>query len=141
MAVNSGEPTNFTYKISDIGMTYLHSLSPATGASIEQARGWLREPEENEELEYLTMKHHIGNEVCDDIPRLARRLVWYALGSRNQSLWLRSARQGRRGSALFCGQENVEEGHQGYYVGTDINPKRVLTRWRLFTIRAVIYGD
>ena len=53
--VTSRELTNFTYKISDIGMTYFaQTVAMATGASLDEARSWLQEPQENEELlDYL----------------------------------------------------------------------------------------
>jgi predicted O-methyltransferase YrrM len=128
--VNSRELTNFTYKISDIGMTYFaQSVAMATGASIEQARGWLGEPEENEELlNHLTMKHQASEMKCvaDDIPRFARRLVWYALvRARKPKLVVETGVDKGLGAVLLCSavKKNVEEGHQGYYVGTDINPE------------------
>ena len=147
--VTSRELTNFTYKISDIGMTYFaQSVAMATGASIEQARGWLREPEENEELlNHLTMKHQASEMKClaDDIPRFARRLVWYALvRARKPKLVVETGVDKGLGAVLLCSavKKNVEEGHQGYYVGTDINPEAGYLLDGVYSqFGRVIYGD
>lgn len=147
--VNSRELTNYTYKISDIGMTYFaQSVALVTGASIEQAREWLREPEENEELlSHLTMKHQASEMKCfaDDVPRFARRLVWYAIvRARKPKVVVETGVDKGLGSVLLCSalKKNLEEGHQGYYVGTDINPKAgYLLDGVYANFGRVIYGD
>jgi len=147
--VNSRELTNFTYKISDIGMTYFaQTVAMVTGASIEQTRIWLREPQENEELlEHLKTKHE-GSELrvlADDEPLFARRLVWYALvRARKPKLVVETGVDKGLGAVLLCSavKKNVEEGHRGYYVGTDINPQAGYLLDGVYAdFGRVIYGD
>lgn len=147
--VNSRELTNFTYKISDIGMTYFaQTVALATGSSLDEARAWLREPEENEELlRYLKVKHE-GAELrvlADDEPLFARRLVWYALvRARKPKLVVETGVDKGLGAVLLCSavKKNVEEGHQGYYVGTDINPEAGYLLDGVYSqFGRVIYGD
>ena len=74
------------------------------------------------------MKHE-GAELrvlADDEPLFARRLVWYALvRARKPKLVVETGVDKGLGAVLLCSalKKNVEEGHQGYYVGTDINPE------------------
>ena len=147
--VNSRELTNFTYRISDMGMTYFaQTIATVTGATLAQARLWLNEPQEDQELlEYLKAKHHEAELRClaDEKPLFARRLVWYALvRARKPKVVVETGVDKGLGAVLLCSavKKNVEEGHQGYYVGTDINPEAGYLLDGVYSqFGRVIYGD
>ena len=93
------------------------------------------------------MKHE-GAELrvlADDEPLFARRLVWYALvRARKPKLVVETGVDKGLGAVLLCSavKKNVEEGHQGYYVGTDINPEAGYLLDGVYSqFGRVIYGD
>lgn len=129
--LSSQETTNHTYALTDACKTYLaHAVAMATGIPIDAAAAYIREAEEDRGLvRYLTAARDRvpadRRALSDPAVRFARRLGWYAVvRAVKPGLVVETGVDKGLGGVLLCAAllRNRDEGRQGRYLGTDINP-------------------
>lgn len=145
----SREHTNFTYHLTDLNRRYLaRFLSDACEETPEVMAGYLREVLEDKKL-----REHIArltrasarSYLADDEPRYARRIGWYAIvRAIKPAVVVETGVDKGLGSCLIAAalMKNTEEGHPGYFYGTDINPQAgYLLQTPYNQFGKVLYGD
>jgi len=145
----SKEITNFTYDLEASNIRYLASLI-ADIANIEfiVAMAYLKEIEEDGELrEHISGKAAKSNLsfMADVEVRFGRRIGWYALtrALKPKVIVETGVDKGLGACVLTAAlKRNKEEGYEGWYYGTDINPK---AGYLLFgdyaNFGSILYGD
>lgn len=126
----SRETTNLTYDLTELNKTNLVSfLANVTQKSFDELMGYVNEIEQDTHLKY-----HIENQtaksswsiIADKEARYGRRVGWYALirASKPQVVLETGVDKGLGSCVITAAlMKNSEEGHPGFYYGTDINPK------------------
>lgn len=145
----SKEFSNFTYDLDERNKQYLAAfLAQVTGAPYRTILGYLRELEEDVSLkEHLQRTTRASQErnVADAEPKYGRRLGWYALVRvvKPRVVVETGVDKGLGACVLAAALiKNREEGYQGRYYGTDINPKAgYLLQGRYAQVGEVLYGD
>ncbi len=143
------ETTNFTYPITETNKKYLASLiSYLTNTDYNTVYNYFLELENNEDL-----YNHIINSaqnsdrsfVTDIIPHYGRRLGWYAfVRILKPKVVVETGVDKGLGSCVLTAalEKNYEEGYNGYYYGTDINPKAgFLLGGKYANFGKILYGD
>lgn len=145
----SRETTNFTYDLEENNKRYLASLI-ATIANIQfnVAMAYIKEIEEDREL-----RKHIADAteksdlafMADKEVRFGRRIGWYALtrALKPKTVIETGVDKGLGSCVLTAAlKRNKEEGHEGRYYGTDINPKAgYLLSDDYANYGCILYGD
>jgi predicted O-methyltransferase YrrM len=145
----SKEITNFTYDLEENNKRYLASLI-ADIANIEfsVAMAYIKEIEEDREL-----RKHIADAtaksdlafMADKEVRFGRRIGWYALtrALKPKTVIETGVDKGMGSCVLTAAlKRNKEEGHEGRYYGTDINPKAgYLLSDDYANYGCILYGD
>lgn len=129
--VSSKEDTNYTYDLTPLNLTHLAAMvSVVTGRPAPEIQGYLAEPAADTALaaHYAQTLGRLSPEmaaVADPAPRWSRRLGWYAIvRALKPRLVVETGVDKGHGALLLCAalKRNAREGHEGRYLGTDINP-------------------
>jgi hypothetical protein len=147
--VSSREIVNFTYDLTDYNRLLLaDTISAVTGIAESQIEGFLSEPAHDTELlAHIAAATHASKRrtISDAIPRFGRRLGWYAfVRATKPKLVVETGVDKGLGSVLLCAAllRNKNEGHEGYYYGTDINPEAgFLLAGKWAETGKILYGD
>jgi hypothetical protein len=146
--VRSREHTNHSYHLTDLNLKYLaDALSVATGAPVQTIEAYLHEPLQDSALaEFVCRTTRLrDSQTVDAECRLGRRLGWYALVRHlRPRLVVETGVDKGLGSVLLCSalMRNAEMGHEGEYLGTDINPSAgLLLRPPYSKFGSISYGD
>lgn len=145
----SKEITNFTYDLEERNKRYLASLiSYITNIPFSIAMAYIKEIEEDKEL-----RRHIANAtetsdvafMADKEARFGRRIGWYAFtrALKPKTIIETGIDKGLGACVLTAAlKKNKEEGYEGYYYGTDINPNAgyLLTN-DYANYGCILYGD
>lgn len=145
----SKEITNYTYDLTDDNKRYLGSLlSDILNVRFEQIMSYIDELENNRELRQhiqAAIKHSDYSYVADTEVRYGRRLGWYAFArAMKPRVIVETGVDKGLGSCVLTAalKKNQEEGHEGRYFGTDINPKAgYLLSDTYAGYGSILYGD
>lgn len=125
--MNNRETTNYTYDISEICREYLASfVSLIANVGFSQARGYIRELDENEALRSHIRKVIESSNLkfsADADARYARRLGWYALARATKpKILIETGLDKGLGACVLTAalMENEKDGSPGRYIGIDI---------------------
>ena len=145
----SNETTNFTYHLTNKNLGYLTCfVAEVSGCTHAQAKAYIQELEFN-----TALKQHILSIIAtsderhkaDKEVRFARRLGWYAfVRALKPRIVIETGVDKGLGACVITAalQKNAEEGHSGYYYGTDINPKAgYLLTGEYSKYGEILYGD
>lgn len=145
----SNEDTNYTYDLTESNILYLaHTLSFILQADFQTILSYIREAN-NDTL----LKNHIIQQIqhselkqfADLQIRFGRRLGWYALiRALKPATVVETGVDKGLGAVLLCAAllKNKEEGYEGRYYGTDINPKAgYLLTGKYRQVGKILYGD
>lgn len=145
----SKEITNFTYDLSDSNIKHLASLlSVVSNTNSNIVMNYL-----NEILEDTDLRDHIVFEtsrsklsfMADDIGRYGRRIGWYALVRiLKPRVIVETGIDKGLGSCILTAalKKNQEDGFEGRYYGTDINPEAgYLLSNDYANYGTILYGD
>lgn len=145
----SKETTNFTYKLDPTSKSYLAALiSDITNTPIDTIQGYFKEIEEDQDL-----KNHIqdlnkksGLSFKSDKEVLyGRRIGWYAfVRVLKPKVVVETGVDKGMGSTVLCLaiKKNKEEGFEGKYYGTDINPNAGYLLKGVYAEQGeILYGD
>src|SRR5215471_8596531 len=131
----SREDTNFTYDITDVSINYLaHTIANVTHISVAQVIKYINEARHCMELQGYVISKMLSSEDrerSDAKCQFGRRLGWYAFTRiLKPSIIVETGIDQGLGSVLLCHGllRNRQEGFNGKYYGTDINP---LAGWLL----------
>ena len=147
--VRSRETANYTYDLTESNILYLaQTISVVTGVDSNKILGYINEARNNEEL-----KQHIINatikspqkEYADLRIDFGRRLGWYAFArTMKPKIIVETGVDKGMGSVLLCSAllKNKEEGFEGLFFGTDINPDAgYLLSGKYAEAGKILYGD
>ena len=145
----SREDTNFTYHITKDNIAYLaHTIAVVTKMSYSQIAEYIDEVQADELLRdtiLLAIEKSPEKRFADKEVRFGRRLGWYALvRAMKPEIIIETGVDKGLGSILLCAAllRNKEEGFEGRYYGTDINPKAgYLLEGKYKEVGEVLYGD
>ena len=146
---NSREHTNLTYHLDPLNVRYMGSLlAEVTGQSREQITSYMDELENDEGLRLHIKKLVRSSDrayLADEEPRYARRAGWYALiRALKPAVVVETGVDKGLGACVITAalRKNAEEGVEGYYYGTDINPKAgYFLRDPYSQYGEILYGD
>lgn len=145
----SNETTNFTYDLTDINKKYLAEfVAHITHKSYSQIYNYIQELDTNKLLKqhiYQTTKE-CGEEYKSAKQIFyARRIIWYAIARATKpKVIVETGIDKGLGSCVLISalMANKKEGFEGYYYGTDINPKAGYLLTDEYTkFGKVLYGD
>ena len=146
---HSKETTNFTYHLEEINKRYLGSLiADITGRDFKEILTYLDEVMQDDELkrhiEEMT-KQSDTNLTSDSEARFGRRIGWYAFARAiKPKIVVETGVDKGLGACVLTSalMKNKEEGFNGYYYGTDINPKAGYLLARKYNnFGTILYGD
>lgn len=145
----SKETTNFTYDLEEKNKRYLASLiADVVNIKFSLVMAFIKEIEEDEEL-----KNHIAiataksdlKFMADRKVRFGRRIGWYALArALKPRVVVETGVDKGLGACVLTAalKRNKEEGYEGKYYGTDINPKAgYLLSGKYANFGSILYGD
>ncbi len=146
---SSKEYTNITYDLTELNKVYLSCfVADITGITYLQAREYMSELEDDSELKtYIQQRIKESKDGCftDADIRFGRRLGWYALArALKPGIIVETGVDKGLGACVLTAalKRNAEEGHHGYYYGTDINPKAgYLLKRQYAEFGRILYGD
>ena len=145
----SRETTNYTFDLEERNMQYLACLvAETTNISIDESRKYM-----NEILNDAELKHHIASLtalsdyafMADKEVKFSKRIGWYMFARAiKPKVVVETGVDKGLGSCVLTAalKRNSDEGYQGKYYGTDINPKAgyLLTEpYKEFG--EILYGD
>lgn len=146
---NSRELANFTYDLEETNRQYLAALiANVNHIDHQQVLSFFREIEEDEAL-----KQHVHSTVvasdeaflADPNVKFGRRVGWYAfVRAAKPAIVVETGVDKGLGACVLTSaiRRNRQEGHGGYYYGTDINPKAgYLLSGELAEYGEILYGD
>jgi predicted O-methyltransferase YrrM len=145
----SREDTNYTYNLTRDSIKYLaHTVSVVTGIEFSEALKYINEPQ-NDQLLIETIKTAVERSTfkkfADKEVRFGRRLGWYAFARAiKPKIIIETGVDKGLGSILLCAAllKNKEEGYEGKYYGTDINPDAgYLLTGNYKQTGEILYGD
>ena len=147
--VNSRENANYTYDLTERNILYLaQTISVVTQVSSRKIIEYINEARGNKSLkEHIiseTMKSP-SREYADMRVNFGRRLGWYAFARvLKPKIIVETGVDKGIGSVLLCSAllKNREEGFEGYFFGTDINPEAgYLLSGIYLEMGKILYGD
>lgn len=146
---SSNEDTNFTYNLSEDNLRYLaQTISVVTGAPYTEVLGYVQEANQDENLKAHIVQATLNSRfkgIADTEVRFGRRLGWYAFARViKPKIVVETGVDKGLGSVLLCAAllRNREEGHPGWYYGTDINPEAgYLLTGKYKETGEILYGD
>ena len=146
---SSREHANFTYNLEEDNIRYLASLiAHVVNIKYETVIGYIREIEQDTELQ-----RHIAEAIeksdfsflADKKARFGRRVGWYAIARalKPKTIIETGVDKGLGACVLTAAlMKNKEEGYEGHYYGTDINPKAgYLLSDKYAHYGTILYGD
>jgi predicted O-methyltransferase YrrM len=145
----SNERSNFTYSLTPKSESYIaHTLAVALHTSPDVIAGYMHEPKKNQELLHhvqTTSANSTFRHEADERVEFGRRLGWYAtVRVKKPRVVIETGVDKGLGAVLLCSalQKNSEEGHEGRYFGTDINPEAgYLLSGRYREFGEILLGD
>ena len=145
----SREDTNFTYHITKDNLAYLtHTIAVVTKMSYSQIAEYIDEVQTDEKLRdtiLAALENSSEKRFADKEVRFGRRLGWYAfVRAIKPRIVIETGVDKGLGSAILCAAllKNREEGKEGRYYGTDINPKAgYLLEGKYRELGEILYGD
>lgn len=144
----SRELTNFTYDLEESNKRYLAAfVAQVTGKSHEEIQRYIAEIEHDNELRrhIREVASSVEGTVTDLDVKYGRRLGWYALvRAKKPEIVVETGVDKGLGSCVLTAAlvKNSEEGHEGYYYGTDINPEAgYLLRDKYARFGSILFGD
>ncbi len=145
----SKETTNFTYDLEENNKRYLASLiSDIANIKFSVAMAYIKEIEKDKEL-----RKHIADAsarsdlafMADKKVRYGRRIGWYAfVRALKPKVVVETGVDKGLGACVLTAalKKNKEEGREGQYYGTDINPKAgYLLSGDYANFGTILYGD
>lgn len=145
----SREFTNFTYDLTPNNKRYLASLiASITNKNYHEIMDYIQEIDNNfvlkQHIETITKKSS-ERFVADSEARFGRRIGWYAfVRAIKPKIVVETGVDKGIGSCVLTAAliKNKEEGYEGYYYGTDINPDAgYLLSGKYKEYGEVLYGD
>ncbi len=145
----SRETTNYTYDLTDRNVSHLiEFVAVVTGRPSQEVRGFVREIEEDEALAahiaLRTMESGLRFK-SDPVARYGRRLGWYAfVRALKPRMVVETGVDKGLGACVLAAAilRNRSEGHEGRYIGTDIDPRAgCLLSGRYAEVGEILYGD
>ncbi|MFH1563281.1 MAG: class I SAM-dependent methyltransferase [Nitrospirota bacterium] len=145
----SREFTNFTYDLTPNNKRYLASLmANITNKSYGEIMGYISEIDKDvvlkQHIETIT-KNNSGRFAADSEARFGRRIGWYAfVRAIKPKIVVETGVDKGIGACVLTAalMKNKEEGYEGYYYGTDINPNAgYLLSGKYKEYGEVLYGD
>lgn len=123
-------------------------IALVTKKEYSEIHRYIKEVESNEELKkhiILTTNNSKENRFADKEVRFGRRVGWYAFArALKPKVIIETGVDKGLGSVLLCTaiEKNKEEGYNGNYYGTDINPKAgYLLAGKYKEFGQILYGD
>lgn len=146
---SSREDTNFTYDLTPDNISYLaHTISAVTKLPYTETMKYLLEVQSDTTLKetiLTALENSKERRYADKEVRFGRRIGWYAfVRAIKPKIVIETGVDKGLGSALLCAAlvKNKEEGHEGKYYGTDINPKAgYLLAGKYTAVGEILYGD
>ena len=148
-AINSKETANYTYDLTECNILYLAStISVITNVDRDQIVAYINEARNDKAL-----KEHILNETMKSPLReyadlrvdFGRRLGWYAfVRVLKPKIIVETGVDKGMGSVLLCSAllKNRDEGFEGRFFGTDINPEAGYLLSGVYSkMGKILYGD
>jgi len=145
----SNETTNFTYKLEKDNIQYLASLiSDIANVEFDTIMNYIKEIEEDKNL-----RKHIADAVAksdlsfvaDKEVRFGRRVGWYAFTrALKPKIIVETGVDKGLGACVLTAalKKNKQEGFEGKYFGTDINPEAgYLLSGEYANYGSILYGD
>lgn len=149
--LRSRENTNHTYNLTPLSRKYLaHTVASVTQTPLTAIEGFIAEAENDTGLaDHIlaarTAQPMEARAVSDAAVRFGRRLGWYAVvRALKPALVIETGVDKGLGSVLLCAAllRNRAEGHEGRYIGTDINPEAgYLLSGPYAAVGKIMYGD
>lgn len=147
--LRSREDTNFTYHLTEDNLKYLaHTVSLVTKTDYEQVMQFLNEAQSDVQLQesiLAAMEKSPGRRFADREVRFGRRLGWYAFArALKPKVIIETGVDKGLGAVLLCAAllRNREEGREGRYYGTDINPGAgYFLDGKYAEVGEILYGD
>lgn len=145
----SKELTNYTYNLHPLNKAHLICfISLITGKKFSEIEGYIKEIEKDEELK-KHIKHYTKknkSKIAADLePKYGRRIGWYAfVRALKPKIVVETGVDKGLGACILLAalKKNVEEGHQGYYYGTEIDLKKgYLLNGAYSEYGEILYGD
>ncbi len=145
----SRETTNFTYHLEESNIRYLASLiADITNDNFETILAYLKEPETDRDLHAHISKATQKSDwafMADDDVRFGRRIGWYAfVRALKPKIVVETGVDKGLGACLLTAalKRNRQEGSEGRYFGTDINPQAgYLLSGDYANYGRILYGD
>jgi len=145
----SKETTNFTYDLEETNKRYLAALiSDVTNEDYDVVMAYIREIEGDNDLRIHIADSTIGSGlafIADKEVHFGRRVGWYALTRiLKPKVVIETGVDKGLGSCLLTAalKRNTQEGHEGRYYGTDINPTAgYLLSGVYANYGSILYGD
>jgi len=147
--INSREDTNYTYDLSEANIIVMaHTVSVVTKIDYKLILQYINEARNDHSLKeeiVKTIKSSTLNRYSDSKVYFGRRLGWYAFTrALKPKIIIETGIDKGLGSVLLCSaiERNREEGFDGKYFGTDINPNAgYLFTDKYKDIGEILYGD
>jgi predicted O-methyltransferase YrrM len=147
--IRSKETANYTYDLTQGNLLYLaQTIAVVTRVDSKKILDYINEARNNKEL-----KQHIidatlkspHKEYADLRVDFGRRLGWYAFArTLKPKIIVETGVDKGIGSVLLCSAllKNKEEGYEGHFFGTDINPEAgYLLTGKYAEVGEILYGD
>ncbi len=147
--INSKQDTNFTYDITEENVMYLAFLvSLVTNKDYKTIIDYINEAKNDIELKNQIIKQIKNSPLGkfeDNKIYYGRRLGWYAfVRAMKPKVVVETGIDKGLGSVLLCSAllRNKEEGYDGRYYGTDINPEAgYLLSGKYKNVGEILFGD
>ncbi len=145
----SREIRNFTYELEDRNKEYLGALiADVTGKPLEEIQGYFNEIEHDENLKRHVLEcseeSYLTRYANKEMP-LGRRIGWYAfVRALKPKVVVETGLDKGLGACVLTSAliRNKEDGFDGYYFGTDIDPQAgYLLSGRYKSAGTILYGD
>jgi len=147
--IHSKEDNNYTYPLTEKNILYLaNTVAVVTGKTVQEVMKYLEEAENNHELkQHVIQVTNTSSErfVADPRCDFGKRLGWYSFARITKpKVIIETGVDKGLGGVLLCAAllRNKEEGFEGEYYGTDINPDAgYLISGKYATVGKLLYGD
>ena len=145
----SREYTNFTYHLTEDNLSYLaHIIAVVTKLGYDQIMDYMEELQSDKELQdtiLAAVEKSPERRYADREIRFGRRLGWYAFArALKPRIVIETGVDKGLGSVILCAAllRNRDEGKEGRYYGTDINPKAgYFLAGKYREVGEILYGD
>ena len=146
---SSKEDTNYTYDLTPSNILYLaKTIAVVTNSDYKEALGYINEIQNDAALKKSIMETIAGSpqkRYADNEVRFGRRLGWYAFARiLKPEIIVETGVDKGLGSVVLCAAllRNKQEGYEGRYYGTDINPNAgYFLSGKYKEVGQILYGD